>query len=490
MPPTPGAGIAAIGAYVPALRLDRGEAAALHQWLSPELGGIDGSERALCSWDEDAVTMAVEAGRECLRDVPASTVSKLLLATTTSPFTDLLCSALAAAALDLRPSAGSLDVTGSLRAGTSALVSALESAHALGDSVLCIASDRRSAAPASAAELSTGHAAAAVLVAPGAGLARLLGTASISTNLIDHYRTAEQASDYAWEERWVRDEGYMKLIPSVIETCLQSSDVSPSSVTHFCMPSPISRVTAGVAKAAHLPMTAVHDALAEGCGDSGTAHPLLMLVHALETAAPGDRILVVGFGQGGDALLFEATDALAGYQKEHGGVTKWVERRIGCSYSRYAVLNGVLKPDRGIRSEIDKATAMTAMYRHRDLIFGFKGGRCAQCGTYQIPRTRICCNSQCGGVDTQVPYSFAGSTGRVMSWSADRLTYTPDPPAYYGVVDFEEGARLMMDFTDMQPGAVEVGSAVRMVFRVKDLDPVRGFSRYFWKAAPVHLGKN
>lgn len=100
-------GIAAIGAYVPALRLDRGEVAALHRWLSPELGGVDGSERAVASWDEDAVTMAVEAGRECLGDVPASTVSKLLLATTTSPFTDLLCSALAAAAIDLPPSAAS-----------------------------------------------------------------------------------------------------------------------------------------------------------------------------------------------------------------------------------------------------------------------------------------------------------------------------------------------------------------------------------------------
>jgi hydroxymethylglutaryl-CoA synthase len=490
VPPELNVGIAGYGAYVPALRLDRGEAAGLHKWLSPELDGENGSERSVGSWDEDVVTMAVEAGRECLLDVPAETVSKLLLATTTSPFTDLLCSSLAAAALDLRPTAGTQDVTGSVRAGTTALVSALESATALAEPVLCVASDRRRAAPASAAELSTGHAAAAVLVAPGAGVARLLGTASISTNLVDHYRTALQESDYVWEERWVRDEGYMKLVPSLIEMCLQSSGTPASSVTQFCMPSPSSRVTSTVAKASRIPVTAVQDALSEGCGDSGAAHPLLMLVHALESAAPGDKILIIRFGQGGDALLFEATDALANYQKRHYGVSKWLRRRIACSYSRYAVLNGILKPDRGIRAEIDKATAMTAMYRHRELIFGFKGGRCMQCGTHQIPRTRICCNSKCGAVDAQALYSFANSTGHIMSWSADRLTYTPDPPAYYGAIDFEEGARLMMDFTDMQPGSVDVGSAMRMVFRIKDLDRVRGFSRYFWKAAPVHLGSN
>jgi hypothetical protein len=32
---------------------------------------------------------------------------------------------------------------------------------------------------------------------------------------------------------------------------------------------------------------------------------------------------------------------------------------------------------------------------------------------------------------------------------------------------------------------VEVGTPMRMVFRAKDHDPVRGFTRYFWKAAPA-----
>jgi len=37
----------------------------------------------------------------------------------------------------------------------------------------------------------------------------------------------------------------------------------------------------------------------------------------------------------------------------------------------------------------------------------------------------------------------------------------------------------------VDPGAVDVGLAVKPVFRIKDADATRGFVRYFWKAAPV-----
>jgi uncharacterized OB-fold protein len=44
---------------------------------------------------------------------------------------------------------------------------------------------------------------------------------------------------------------------------------------------------------------------------------------------------------------------------------------------------------------------------------------------------------------------------------------------------------MMSDFTDVDEGKVDVGTRMRMMFRVKDVDAARGFVRYFWKAAPV-----
>jgi uncharacterized OB-fold protein len=52
------------------------------------------------------------------------------------------------------------------------------------------------------------------------------------------------------------------------------------------------------------------------------------------------------------------------------------------------------------------------------------------------------------------------------------------------MVVFEEGGRLMVDFTDCDAESVDVARPMRMMFRIKDYDPARGFTRYFWKAAP------
>jgi uncharacterized OB-fold protein len=54
------------------------------------------------------------------------------------------------------------------------------------------------------------------------------------------------------------------------------------------------------------------------------------------------------------------------------------------------------------------------------------------------------------------------------------------------MIQFAGGGRMMIDFTDVDEGKVEVGTAMRMTFRIKDVDAARGFVRYYWKAAPVN----
>ena len=52
----------------------------------------------------------------------------------------------------------------------------------------------------------------------------------------------------------------------------------------------------------------VADNLQAVVGDTGTAQPLMMLASALEDAKPGDKILLVSYGSGCDALCFEVTE--------------------------------------------------------------------------------------------------------------------------------------------------------------------------------------
>ncbi|MEA2683719.1 MAG: hypothetical protein QOK05_2047 [Chloroflexota bacterium] len=428
--------------------------------------------------------MAVDAARDCLTGMDRGTLDSVVLATTTAPFDDRLNAGIVAAALGLAETVAARDSTGTFRAGLSSVFSACDAAMATGATTLCVSTDARAAAAMTPLELGVGHAAASVVVGPGDGLARVLACQSLTIDLVDHYRSRDSEFDYGWEDRWIRDEGYMKIVPRLAMAALAEAGLQPGDIDHFCLPCQIARVPAAVARAVGIPESSIRDQLVSGCGDSGTAHPILMLVNALEDAKPGDRILVVAFGQGGCALIVEVTEAMVDYQLLGTGPAKWIRRAIPSPYPKYLALNGLLKVDPGKRAEADKSTALSALYRHRDLTMHLVGGVCGKCGFHQVPRQRICVNPECGALDSQVPHSFAESTGHVASWTADNLTYTPDPPAYYGMIDFEEGGRLIMDFTNIATGAVEVGTPMRMVYRIKDHDPLRHFDRYFWKAAP------
>ncbi len=221
------------------------------------------------------------------------------------------------------------------------------------------------------------------------------------------------------------------------------------------------------------------------CGDTGAAHPLLMLVAALEAAKPGERILVVGFGQGADVLLFETTPALATARHGLGVAGHLARKRAEPNYSKHLTFNDTISIERGMRAESDKQTPLSAQWRNREAVTSFSGGICGQCGTRQFPKTRICVNPNCNAIDSQTPEPFAEKEGSVNSYTADRLTYSPDPPACYGMIQVAEGGRWMLDFTDVDEGDLAVGMKMRMMFRIKDYDPLRGYRRYFWKAAPI-----
>ena len=475
-------GILSFGAYLPRLRLQRKSIAAANSWFAPALRGLARGERAMANWDEDSITMAVEAARECLAGRDRAGIAQLMLASTTHPYDDRQNAGIVANALNLGSALAALDVTGSQRSGTSALATALASAG--GREVLVVASEHRLAKAASPQEMHYGDGAAALLVGAGKPIARLLGAHSETVDFVSQFRAGGVAHDYAWEERWIRDEGYMKIVPRAIEALMKSSGAKPESVSHFCLPCTLGRVVPAIAKHAGIAEGAVRDNLAAVCGDTGAAHPLVMLAHALEDAKPGERILLAAFGQGCDALLFEVTEAIGAGAAGRGVKAALARRKEEANYMKFLAFNDHVALERGMRAEGDKGTPLSTLYRNRDMITGLVGGKCRACGTLQFPRARYCVNPQCNALDSQDDQPFSGIGAKVMSYTADVLTYCPDPPAYYGMIQFDGGGRMMADFTDVDDGKVEVGMPMRMMFRIKEHDRARGFVRYFWKAAP------
>lgn len=480
-------GILAFGGYVPRLRLQRRTVADAHAWFAPGLKFLGGGERAMASWDEDAITMAVEAARDCLEGLDRGRVGRVVLASTSHPFSDRQNAGVVKEALNLPDEVATLDVGGGQRAGTSALLDALCATRGGGAEVLCIASEKRRAQPASELELTKGDAAAALLIGEGAVAAEFLGGHSVSVDFVDHVRAEGQAFDYGWEARWIRDEGYGKIAPAAIRAALAKVGLAPGEVDRFLMGAPMKGVNLVVAKAAGIAPESVSDPLANAVGEAGAAQPLILLAQALETAKAGEILVVVGFGQGCEVLVFRATghgaSARAGL-----GVSGWIARRQPeTNYLKYLAFNGHLDLERGMRAEIDHKIALTALYRQRKSVLALVGGRCARTGVVQFPKSPVSVAQDERMVGTQEDYPLAERRARIITHTADSLTYSPDPPCYYGAVEFEGGGRLNVEFADAESSDVEVGAPVRMMFRIRAVDEPRGFNQYFWKAVPDYL---
>ncbi len=427
----------------------------------------------------------MEASRDCLAGSDAENIDTIYFASTTHPFKDRQNAGVIGTALHREDGLSVADFGGSLKCGTTALMAALDAAKG-GRKVMVAAADRRMARVASANEMQFGDGAAALSIGTDKVIAKFLGGYSTSVDFIDHFRGDELEFDYTWEERWIRDEGYAKIVPPALKTALERLNLKGADIAHFIMPSLMPAVPKLMAKSAGIAETAVRDLLTATVGDTGAAHPLVMLAHCLESAKAGDKIMVVGFGQGLDILVFEVTDELAKLPKRNGIGGYLARRKEEKNYMKYLAFNEMLPLEKGMRAEFDKKTALSILYRKRDMIYGLIGGKCKVCGTVQFPKSQVCVNPNCHAMDSQEDYPFAGMEAQIMSWSADSLTFTPDPPAFYGMITFAEGGRFMADFTDCDAEQVKVGARMKMVFRIRDTDHVRGgFKRYFWKASPV-----
>lgn len=472
-------GITAFGAYVPRLRIDRAIIAEAHKWAMPSLrGGAKGS-RAFTSWDEDAITMGVEAARDALGDGDASRIAAVRLASTNLPYADLQNAAIVSGAIGIAASAASSDSTGSQRAGTSALLQALKG----GETSLVIGSDNPRAKPASTQEISFGAGAAAFIVGTENIIARMIGSATITSVFVDHFRASDAASDYSWEERWVRDEGYGKIVPAGVKAALADAQLSIGDIQHFVMPSYLRGAADSVAKKLRFEGE-VASGLDSGIGYAGAAHALLMLAATLEKANPGDRILLVGFGQGVDVLVLQATEALPDARPSRGVAGSIADALPTESYLRMLSFYDGIDMEWGMRSEKSGKTALTEQFRSAGQLEAFSAGKCTACATVQFPQLQYCVKCHAPAAQfIQVPLRDAPAN--VLTSTADWLSYHPAPPLYVGFVQFDNGARLLMEMVDIGSIGIDTGAPLRMVYRIKEKDRQRGYNRYFWKSTPL-----
>jgi 3-hydroxy-3-methylglutaryl CoA synthase/NAD(P)-dependent dehydrogenase (short-subunit alcohol dehydrogenase family)/putative sterol carrier protein len=479
-------GITSYGAYIPRLRLNRMAIVQAMGWFAPAIMTVAQGERSMCNWDEDSITMAVSAARDCLRGRDKQNLDAVYLASTTLPFADRQNAGILAAALNLKDQLTCADFTACQKTATTALITALEQvAGGARRDVLVTATDRRETKTAYFYEMWFGDGAAALTVGDTDVIAEFKGSFSLERDFVDHYRGARNTYDYVWEERWNRDEGYGKIMPEAIQGLLDKQGLGIDDIHRLAYPCFFKADHRKIAKTLGAKPETLIDNLHEVCGECGAAHSFLLLIKALETAQPGEKIVVAGYGQGANALLFEVTDNITRLGSRNGLTGSLANKKTIDNYAKWLKFRELINVEMGIRAEAPTQTATTVLYRKNKMILGLVGGKCRECGAPQFPKSEICVNPACGALHSQDDYEFADCAAKVKTFTGDMLAVSVDPPAIYGMVQFDNGGRMMADFTDCELADIRVGLPVTMEFKRKGVDKERGFVNYFWKAVPV-----
>jgi len=306
-------------------------------------------------------------------------------------------------------------------------------------------------------------------------VAEVLGSSSISLELMDIWRVPGTAHAQVWEERFSQHALARAVVEVVARLGKDTGVTEPPTMTLVATPSRrfAASTRAEVGFAGEDDVQGEHRAAVGYCG---AAEVGILLADALDVAHVGDTILVLTATGSVDAMLVRAA------KDGPGAMTRetTLAARRDVSYASYLTWRGLLDREPTRRPERPGVSA-PASYRNVEWKYGLEGSRCTTCGKVYLPPQRVC--GSCGALDTTESYSLADRTATIVGFSTDAVSDSPAPPAVAAIVDFEGGGRLTVELADTTSDEIGLGDEVEMTFRRTYV--AMGVPNYFWKARPV-----
>ncbi len=318
-------GIVRYGAYMPKYLLERRLIA--EAWDFPSIpGGISVSNN-----DEDSITMAVEAGLDCLGELDPSTVDGLYFASTTPPYTEKQCATVIANALDLRNDIVTMDITDSTRGSSIAIARAYETIKS-GNAklILVIAADEQKPMPESMFEYQYGDGASALLIGNKDVVLSILGYSSTADNVIGPYKRAEDDYVRQFETKHEGLYGYNRNMLAAFKTLFKKLKVDPATVRKAALYATDPRMATSIGKKIGFKSKAVEGVPFLEFGNTGNAFALMTLMLTIKRAKTEDLIAFGNYGDGADAFLMKVLDksALLNLRKLSQGIVGYKNTMI------------------------------------------------------------------------------------------------------------------------------------------------------------------
>ncbi len=466
-------GIVSYGAYIPYYRLKKDTVA---QAYGKHAGK---GAKAVANYDEDSITMAVAAAMDAIANCDKTGMSAVYFASSSSPYKENQAAAELAAVLDLDQGIRTADFANTLRAASSAMLAGFDAAEKTGGLSLVTASDCRLGAADGKLETELGDAAAAFVLGSEDLLAVLDGSASVSQSAADEWRASDDRFVRNWDVRYANTQLYTPMVTKAVTTLLKQLGLTAADFSKLVLYGHDDKTRTGLAAKLGFQPEQIAPSMFGDIGNTGNAAAGLMLCSVLDKASCGDRILVVTYGEGCDAMAFTVTEKAGRYKPVRPVENLLKHMDDSLVYGKYLKWRGLITCEPQKRPDQERS-ALPDYFRNYKKNHNLYGCRCTECGTAVFPPQRVCVH--CHSIDKMEPYSFLDKKGHIRTFTIDGLSLSLDPPNILVVLEFEGGGKLMTYLVECKKENVHVGMNVRPTYR--KMFTANGIHTYFWKVIP------
>jgi hydroxymethylglutaryl-CoA synthase len=330
-------GIIAHGAYVPSQRIGLEELRRF--WGSLSTPAI--REKSFAGYDEDVITMGVEAARQALHrsGMPGEEIGAVFLATTSGPYEEKPNVSTLVSAMSGSSRLRAVELGGSPRAGALALLAGLEFSSLWDRPALVVASDAPFAHPSCAVEHGLGAGAAAFIIAPNEKATSLEAAESISLETFgERFR---RRGERFLQDLELRQDEISGCVLEGVRGLLNRLGCSLQDFGSIVLPDPDGATAVKLAAKLGVEKEKIVS-LTPRIGDTGAAAALLCMVQAMEHLDVGQRLLVVSYGSGVEVMSWVLGEAALDSRSIGWSLEEIMSKGRERSYGEYLKIRGFL----------------------------------------------------------------------------------------------------------------------------------------------------
>ena len=340
-------GIVGYGVSIPYARIKTEEIA--RAWEKPFNPGdsLLVKEKAVPNFDEDAVTLSVEAATNAITraKIKADEIGAVFVGSESHPYAVKPSSGVVAEALGVSKFHMSFDTEFACKAGTAALQAVLGLVSSgLVDYGLAIGAATAQGGPGDALEYTA---------AAGAG-AYILGTENIAVELLDTLSYTSDTPDF-WRRpgqvypkhggRFTGEPAYFAHIEEATSAFLLRTKTKPKDYDYAVFHMPNGKFTRSIAKKLGFSTNQIEVGLAvDLIGNPYSGSSLIGLAKVLDIAKANQKILVTSYGSGAgsDTFSFVTTGHIQEIQGSARTCNDYINHKNYVSYSKYLRMRGKL----------------------------------------------------------------------------------------------------------------------------------------------------